>query len=102
MGYVYSGLWFIMAVVLLAKFRKESKMVYVLGTYFIFLGAWWLADQLVSADMLHGTYGWVLRGVSLAAVVISGVVYYFEKLRKTKAADAGDSAESAELGTQEG
>ncbi len=102
MGYVYSGLWFIMAVVLFAKFRKESKMVYVLGAYFAFLGVWWLADQLTSADMLHGTFGWILRGVSLAAVVISGVIYYFEKLRKTGQPASDDTSESAELGTQEG
>ena len=102
MGYVYSGLWFIMAVVLLTKFRKESKMVYVLGLYFFFLGVWWLADQLAGVDMLHGVYGWVLRGVSLLAIILSGVVYYYEKLHKAKEADAGDSTESAELGTQEG
>ena len=75
MGYVYSGLWFIMAVVLMTKFRKESKMVYVLSAYFIFAGIWWLTDQLAGVDMLYGTYGWIFRAVSVAALVAAGVVY---------------------------
>lgn len=101
MGYVYSGLWFIMAAVLLTKFRKESKMVYVLSVYFAFAGIWWLTDQLVSIDMLYGSYGWVFRAVSLIAVIAAGAVYYYEKLHKTKQASLDHTCENTETEAQE-
>lgn len=96
MGYIYSVLWFIMAVVLLTKFREESKTVYVLSGYFMYAGIWWLIDQVTAFDMLHGTLGWIFRIVSVSALVVSGIVYYLEKLQKTKDNTAGNTSDSAE------
>ena len=71
MGYLYSALWFIVAAVLLIRFRKESAVVYILSGYFAFAGVWWLADQLAEADMLSGIYGWILRIVSAVMLTFS-------------------------------
>ena len=79
MGYLYSALWFIVAAVLLIRFRKESAVVYILSGYFAFAGVWWLADQLAEADMLSGIYGWILRIVSAVMLIGVGIVYVIEK-----------------------
>lgn len=82
MGYLYAGLWLAACVLLFVRFRRESAAVYVLCVYFLFAGVWWLIDQLSEWDMLHGTPGNVMRGVSAAALLITGIVYYIEKRRK--------------------
>lgn len=79
MGYIYTVLWFITALLLFFKFRKESRIVYVLSGYFIYLGFWWLANQLLEADLMNGIYGWIFRGVSLVMLIILAVVYLLEK-----------------------
>ncbi len=91
MGYIYAALWFITAFLLLIKFRKESIVVYVLSLYFLFLGVWWTADQVSGVDMMNGIYGWVLRCVSLAALVAVGIIYAVEKTSKLKKRAAEES-----------
>ena len=87
MGYIYSVLWFLTAAVLVGKFRKESAAIYVLSVYFVYLGFWWLADELVQSDMLAGSYGWILRIVSVVALIITLIVYHIDKnIREKKAA----------------
>ena len=93
MGYLYSALWFIVAAVLLIRFRKESAVVYILSGYFAFAGVWWLADQLAEADMLSGIYGWILRIVSTVMLIGVGIVYVIEKNLKEKKA-LSDAAET--------
>ncbi len=84
MGYVYSFLWFAAAFLLFFRFRKESAAVYVLCVYFLFFGAWWLADNFTEADLLRGTYAWVLRIVSAAALAAAAVTYRIEKNIRSK------------------
>lgn len=84
MGFFYAGLWFMVACVLFFRFRKESFAVPLLSLYFLFLGAWWLADQFMEADLLHGGYAWVLRGISAAALLLCGAVYYYDRRRATE------------------
>ena len=98
MGYLYSALWFVMAIVLFVRFRKESIVVYILSAYFVLAGAWWLVDQLVEVDMLNGVYGWILRIVSVVMLISVGVAYVVEKNLKDKKAQtaaAGKNPESA-------
>ncbi len=84
MGYLYSALWFLMAIVLLGRFRKESITIYILSLYFTFAGVWWLVDQFVETDMISGYYSWILRVVSIAMLGITGVAYAIEKGLKEK------------------
>lgn len=82
MGFVYSAAWFAVAIILLVRFRKEGKIIIPISIYFFFLGGWWLANEFVEADLLHGTYAWILRFISVAVIAVCGIFYY--KRRKDK------------------
>ena len=97
MGYVYSALWFLTAFLLLCRFRKESVVVYILSAYFVFAGVWWLADEMSVTDMMSGTYAWILRMVSVAALLIAAVVYLIEKNIKGKKKAAVQASDEQEL-----
>ncbi|MBQ9461582.1 MAG: hypothetical protein IJU51_06680 [Clostridia bacterium] len=98
MGYIYSVLWFLMSAMLVGKFRRESAAIYVLSVYFVYLGFWWLADELVPSDMLAGSYGWILRIVSAVALIVTVIVYYVDKSMKEKksAAEAQETHATAD------
>ena len=79
MGYVYALLWFVIAVVLFVQFRKESRIIIGVSAYFVFLGIWWLANQIVSVDLMGGIYVWILRGVSALVLVVCMAGYVFQR-----------------------
>lgn len=83
MNYLYSGIWFIVAVLLFVRFRKESRIVYLLSGYFTFMGIWWLADEILSVDLMNGIYGWILRGVSFFVVLCLLLMYFRSKSKKS-------------------
>ena len=81
MGYVYSALWLIIAVMLFFRFRKENKVVYLLSLYFIFLSVWWFIDEFVAGiNLMDGTYVWILRLVSAVMLTICLIIYLFERI----------------------
>ncbi len=83
MGYVYSALWLIIAVMLFFRFRKENKVVYLLSLYFIFLSVWWFIDEFVAGiNLMDGTYVWILRLVSAVMLTICLIIYLFERKRQ--------------------
>lgn len=94
MGYIYTALWFVLAILLFVKFRKESRIIYVLCAYFLYAGGWWLANQLLEVDLMAGVYGWVFRGISVVMLVMLAVVYISEKRSHT--ASASEEAEPSE------
>ena len=100
MGYIYSALWFLIAALLIVRFRKEGAVIYVLSVYFIFLGFWWLVNEFLPADMLNGFYGWILRGVSLLALAAAFFVYRAGKSRKTADSPVKEAQISAETESQ--
>lgn len=91
MGYLYTVLWFLTALLLFVRFRKESRIVYVLSGYFVFLGFWWLANQLLETDLMTGIFGWIFRGVSLLMLIVLGIVYFLEKRSSAQKASSADS-----------
>lgn len=93
MGYLYSAVWFVVAIMLFVRFRKESVVVYILSGYFAFAGIWWLVDQFAEADMLNGIYGWVLRIVSVVMLVSVLAAYTIEKNLKDKKAQQVSAVE---------
>ncbi|MFI3325580.1 MAG: hypothetical protein R3Y35_05335 [Clostridia bacterium] len=77
MDFVYAGVWFAIAIILLIKFTKESKLFAFLGGFFIIMGAWWLADALTpNLELLEGTYGLILRIIGAITMVVVLVFYY--------------------------
>lgn len=87
MGYVYSALWFVIAIILIVRFRKESKIIYVLSGYFAVMGVWWLTNEFVSVDLMNGIYGWIFRGISAVVIVILIIAYFREKRNKESSSE---------------
>lgn len=82
MEYVYAGMWLIVGLVLIIRMSKENKIFYFAGGYFLFLGAWWLANALLPINMFAGGWGMALRvitGLALAAFCI----VFFRDYRKS-------------------
>lgn len=100
MNYLYSGVWFIVAVLLYMRFRKESKVIYLLSGYFTFMGIWWLADEILSVDLMSGTYAWILRGVSFFVVLCLLLMYFRSKSKKSVDAKSQTDSEPPAI-TQE-
>ena len=76
MEYVYPAIWFMAGLILIARMGKENKIFYLAGAFFLFLGGWWLADVLLTVDLMSGVWGWVLRGVSAVMLLILGAFYF--------------------------
>lgn len=83
MAYVFSAMWFIIGGYLIYNGIKENKLFCYLGSYFLFLGLWWIADEFIQIDLMGGIYVWILRGVSAVALCIAGVIYYRQKKQRS-------------------
>ena len=77
--YVYIALWYILAAYLIYVAVRENRFFFVPAAFFVFLGTWTLADQLVETDLMHGGYGWIYRGAAIIALIICAVWYYLKK-----------------------
>lgn len=89
MAYVYAGMFFLAALILIFRLGKENKIFYFTGGLFLFMSAWWLLDELLQVDLFHGTWGWVFRGVIAVAVVIIGLTYWKERKKTSSQKDEG-------------
>lgn len=77
MQYVYSVMWFVMAMMLIFKFSKENKIFYLAGGLFAVFGFWWLFDALYpELKLFQGVYGWIFKCL-IAVVLIIIAVFYF-------------------------
>jgi membrane protein implicated in regulation of membrane protease activity len=88
MEYVYAGMWLIVGLVLIIRMSKENKIFYFAGGYFLFLGAWWLANAFLPINLFTGGWGMALRvitGLALAAFCI----VFFRDYRKGAAKEKG-------------
>lgn len=68
MTYVYAAMWFVVGLLLILRMGKENRIFYAAGGFFIVLGGWWLASALGVQGMFSGTPGWILRGITAAAL----------------------------------
>ena len=92
--YVYAVLWLLVGLILLIRFGRENKIFYLLGGFFLVLGIWWGADAYTGAGLFEGVWGWVLRGLTAAVLVIACVAYYRET-KKNRAAFEAEKKEQA-------
>lgn len=84
MGYLYAGLWALVAVFLLFYARKVSPLLYFLSGFFFFMSAWWLLNELLPLNLFDGIYGIVFR-VIVGAVLLALIgIYVFLKTKKGK------------------
>lgn len=97
MGYFYAIMWFVVGLILIFSISKENKIFYFAGGFFIFMGAWWLADTVLpQVDLFSGTWGIVLRVIAAIALVLLCIVFFKERsknIEKDKQNKSGDNKE---------
>lgn len=79
MSYVYSAMWFLAGLILIFRMGRENKVFYFAGSFFLLLGAWWLADELLPLDLFAGIWGVLLRIVTAAALLVLCLAFFREK-----------------------
>ncbi len=84
MTIVYSVMWLIIAIYLLYLGIKDNKVFIIFSVYFLFNACWWFADYFVSAEMLHGTWGWIFRGITAVFLIIGVAVIVMQRKRGQK------------------
>ncbi len=88
MEQMYSVMLIIVGFILTFKFLKESRIFILAGAYFVFLGAWRIADSILPADLFSGGYNvlvQVVTGVVLAAMAAYFGWRYWHEYKKSKA-----------------
>ncbi|MDE7389753.1 MAG: hypothetical protein K2M82_02270 [Lachnospiraceae bacterium] len=73
--YLYFAMWLLIAVFLIIFGIKENKIYFLFSVYFIFNAIWWFCDIMVKADLFHGIYGWIFRGITAIYLAIVIVCY---------------------------
>ena len=82
-GYIYAATFFIIAIYLFVHAFKSHKILFLLSVYFLFMGGWYLADQLlVDINLFVGMYSWIFRGVALVVLIICAIVYVIYRRNK--------------------
>lgn len=89
MGFVYAAMFFLVGLILIFRMGKENKIFYFAGGIFLFMGIWWLLNELLEQTLFHGMWGWVFRGVMAVALVIFGLTYWKER-KKSASGQNGD------------
>lgn len=88
MGYFYGFLWIAVGLILLFSMAKESKIFYLAGGFFLFLGGWWLADTMLpEVNLFEGGWGIALRCITGAALLVLAVAFFREYKRKKQEAE---------------
>lgn len=81
MGWLYTVVWFAIAVYLFVMALRENRFLFVLSGFMVFLGVWELINTLTEVDMKSGTYGWIYRGVA-AVVLVGCLIWYYWRRNK--------------------
>ncbi|MGN0558513.1 MAG: hypothetical protein ACI4IS_03565 [Acutalibacteraceae bacterium] len=80
--YLFVLLWAFMAVYLFVQGLKVNKICFVYSVFFLFMTGWYLADIIYTdIDMMHGSLGWVFRGI-VGAVLLFTIIVAVVKRRK--------------------
>lgn len=80
MTYFYALMWALVGVILIFLLGKENRVFYPIGVFFLILGAWWAAGAYTGMNLFAGAWGWALRAVTAAALILACV----EFARETK------------------
>ncbi|MEE1155749.1 MAG: hypothetical protein UH241_11395 [Acutalibacteraceae bacterium] len=68
MGYLYATAFALSGIFLLifSFKKKEYRILLVASIYFIFMGIYWCANELLpNIDLMGGVYVWIIRFISL-------------------------------------
>lgn len=82
-GYIYAALWLIIAVYLFIQAVKETKFLFFLSAYFLFMSGWYLCDELISSvNLFEGIYSWIFRGVAVVVLLVCVIVYFSHRSKR--------------------
>lgn len=84
MTYLYIVAFLLIGIYLIFSAIKEYRFLLLPGVYFIFMGAWWIADISLEVNLQVGIYVWILRIVSAVVFAITGLIYYFKYYKQNK------------------
>ena len=82
MPYLYGAGLLIVGGYLIYMAVKEFRILFIPAIYFLFLGIWRFADIYTDAELMQGVYAWILRGISLAVMLATALIYYFRYRKK--------------------
>lgn len=85
-------MWFVVGLILIFRMSKKNRIFYVAGVFFILLGGWWLAAAMGTTNLFVGAWGWVLRGITAAALLL--LCFAFFKETKKNNEDFNQNSES--------
>ena len=85
MAYLYAAMWLLVGLILIFRMGKENGVFYPVGAYFLFLGAWWAANEVSPENLFTGVWGWILRAVTACALVFACIVF-FKGIKKAREA----------------
>ncbi|MCI7085832.1 MAG: hypothetical protein PUB41_07685 [bacterium] len=83
MGYVYAGMWAIIAVYLFVTAFKLNKVLFLGSGLFAFMSVWWLVNEFTEVNLFEGQYGLIFR-IVVAVVLIGFLIVYFLTKRRNK------------------
>ncbi|QAT51152.1 hypothetical protein EQM14_15995 [Caproiciproducens sp. NJN-50] len=83
MGYFYAALWVLVGILLIFRMGSENRVFYPIGGFFLILGAWWAAGAYTGLNLFTGAWGWALRAVT-AAVLVLACVEFAREIKKTR------------------
>ncbi|MBQ2972256.1 MAG: hypothetical protein IJE16_06875 [Ruminococcus sp.] len=82
-GYIYSALWLIIAVYLFVQALKDTKFLFFLSAFFLFLSGWYLCDELIKGvNLFEGIYSWIFRGVAVVVLLVCVIVYFSRRQKQ--------------------
>ena len=83
MGYVYAGMWAIIAVYLFVTAFKLNKVLFLGSGLFAFMSVWWLVNEFTEVNLFECQYGLIFR-IVVAVVLIGFLIVYFLTKRRNK------------------
>lgn len=84
MNIVYTVLWALLAVFCLYSAHKLSRILYIMGGFFVFMFGWYLANGLLEIDLFGGIYNVIFRCVGGAFLLLFILLYLYIKKHPPK------------------
>ena len=84
MNFIYALMGFLIGIMLLIFMRKENKAFYFFSFVFIFMGLWWLLDEITTLSFFEGSLLLLFRAVMAVSLLIAIIVYVREKKSMTQ------------------
>ncbi len=84
MGYLYAGMWALIAVYLFVTAFKVNKILFLGAGLFAFMSVWWLVNELLPVNLFEGVCVVIFRIVVCAALAGFIAAYALSKRKSGK------------------